>query len=659
MGKHPAEPAERRAPAAAPWPRRVGNYDLLALLGKGGMGAVFQARHVNLNHLVAIKLLPPASLHKPGAVERFYREMAAVGAIRHENVIRATDAGEAAGFHYLVMEYVEGADLKTVVQNIGNPDPATAADIVQQACAGLSGIRAAGLIHRDVKPSNLFLTSTGTVKLLDLGLARFLTAEEDGRQITLTDHALGTPDFIAPEQAENSREVDIRTDIYSMGCTLYALLSGRPPFASPEFDSWPKKLIAHCREPAPPLPAEPAIPLGLAEVTQRCLEKDPAQRFQTPEELIAALAPYSRGASTIAYAQQYAAALESQQSLFADTVDTTSFTSRSGVTRSMEASPNQGESAAPARRVAPWAWAWAAGAVGVVLAAVMIAGGVFGIGSDAAQHDAAQHDDGAPSAEAPPEGAPADDAPPDDAEVPADLPQPMASDGAYDLPLLDKDRRPTKAQAQADRYDAIPVHRWQRLLEHCPCRGIMVDPEGLASVSFREELQQISVHGGEYTLLQLGSIAVDDYEIQVGIHESNWGSGSGLFFGLRRNGEDAWDFQFVRFSTANMDDAGFGSRLIRGRGTVKDNDQGGFVVGLQDQMSQEVPHVLSGEQMLRLTIAGGAMKEISVDSSSLHDLKKTNDRFTAEDYHGGFGTFNYSSTSVFRNGQLKRLAPRD
>ena len=267
-------------------PRRVGQYEILAELGRGGMGTVFKARHLALNKLVALKTLPPERM-TDAAVARFRREMEAAGRLTHPLVVRATDAGEADGVHYLAMDYVEGADVGRVLRRAGPLPVADACAIARQAAEALTAVEAAGLVHRDVKPSNLMLAADGSVRLLDLGLARLADAADP---ITASGVTMGTADFVAPEQIRDSHSVDAKADVYSLGCTLYALLSGRPPFGGVE--TFASKINAHLHETVPPVETvRGGIPAEVARLVARMLAKDPRGRPTAAEVRDALTAP--------------------------------------------------------------------------------------------------------------------------------------------------------------------------------------------------------------------------------------------------------------------------------------------------------------------------------------------------------------------------------
>jgi serine/threonine protein kinase len=278
-------------------PALLGVYQLGEKIGGGGMGAVYRAFHTKLKKWVALKVLRPDRVDDPQVVIRFQREMEAVGRLDHPNIIRATDAGEVGGVHFLVMDLVEGIDLGKLVQQGGPLPVAEACELVRQAALGLQYAHERGLVHRDVKPSNLLLSLRGVLKVLDLGLARLVDHQQTADEVTHSGQIMGTTGYMAPEQWESGHTVDIRADLYSLGCTLYMLLTGSPPFSGPAYRSLPQKMSAHLHK-APPRvdEARPGVPRGLADVVAKLLAKGPADRHQTPRELAKALAPFASGA---------------------------------------------------------------------------------------------------------------------------------------------------------------------------------------------------------------------------------------------------------------------------------------------------------------------------------------------------------------------------
>ncbi len=268
-------------------------YKILELLGEGGMGRVLLCEHLMLHKLVAVKLLQMSGASMPGATERFLREARAAAALDHPNIARVFDVDKAGATPFMVMEYVDGTNLHQLVADHGPLSVERAAEYVRQAALGLQHAHEHGLIHRDIKPGNLILDRNGTVKMLDLGLARFFDSAKNENLTQKFDEKsiLGTADFISPEQAMNSSKVDIRADIYSLGCTMYYLLLRRFPF---DEGSVTQKLLWHQTKNAPAISDfRSDVPDELIEVIEKMMAKKPDERYQTPAETVAALAPFA------------------------------------------------------------------------------------------------------------------------------------------------------------------------------------------------------------------------------------------------------------------------------------------------------------------------------------------------------------------------------
>jgi WD40 repeat protein len=266
-------------------------YRVLELLGHGGMGAVYKAEHRLMERTVALKVINRELTDRPAVVERFRREVKAAARLDHPNIVRAFDAERAEDTHLFVMECVEGTTLARLVADRGPLPVAEACDHVRQAALGLQHAFEHGMVHRDVKPHNLMVTPGGTVKVLDFGLARLASELASAGPTTSSGIVLGTADHIAPEQADNPHAADTRADIYALGCTLYFLLTGQPPF--PE-GTLMQKLLAHSKRSFRPVSDfRGDVPAGLVEVLDRMTAKDPAQRYQTPGEVARTLAPFA------------------------------------------------------------------------------------------------------------------------------------------------------------------------------------------------------------------------------------------------------------------------------------------------------------------------------------------------------------------------------
>lgn len=276
-------------------------YQILEKLGAGGMGTVYRARHTRLHKDVALKILPADRLADPQAVARFEREMLMVGQLEHPHLVRATDAGLHEGIHFLVMDLVDGVDLDRLVRKRGPLPIPDACEVIQQAALGLQHAYSKGIVHRDIKPSNLMLGNTSegryVVKVLDLGLARLSEGTMDAPgELTSNGQVMGTIDYMAPEQGRDTRAVDIRADLYSLGATLYKLLTGQSPLAGSGAKSLMDKLVALSTAPPKPIrELRPAVPEELASIVHRLLEKSPDERPATPRDVAECLQPFTRG----------------------------------------------------------------------------------------------------------------------------------------------------------------------------------------------------------------------------------------------------------------------------------------------------------------------------------------------------------------------------
>jgi len=276
------------------------DYLLLEQLGEGGMGQVFKARHQRLNRVVALKVIRPECLTSPELVQRFRREVQAVASLSHPNIVAAHDARQVGKTQFLVTEYVEGTDLQRLVKKSGPLAVGQACEYVRQAALGLQHAAANKLIHRDIKPSNLQVTANGkVVKILDMGLARLQADGPDGAAgMTKAHSVVGTPDYIAPEQIVDARNVDCRADIYSLGCTFYFLLTGWPPFGSA--DRWEEKLVCHQKaEPQPIEQVRPDVPPQVGAILRKMMAKRPEDRYSAPAAVADDLAPYCQPPSPV------------------------------------------------------------------------------------------------------------------------------------------------------------------------------------------------------------------------------------------------------------------------------------------------------------------------------------------------------------------------
>jgi serine/threonine-protein kinase len=270
---------------------RLGPYRILDQIGVGGMGQVYLAEHIHLHRRVALKVLPAKLAADKSGVERFYREARAVAALDHPNVVRAYDVAFAGNAHFLVMEYIEGQSLEELLAEVGGRLPVSnACEYVVQAAAGLQHAHEKGISHRDVKPANLLVNPEGIVKILDMGLAKFFQNSGPTNESRDQGSVMGTADYIAPEQAIACSAADHRADIYSLGATLYRLVTGEPPFHG----TIAAKLIAHQLHEVPTAhEVREDVPEGVSNIIAKMMAKEPGDRYQSAAEVVRALLPFT------------------------------------------------------------------------------------------------------------------------------------------------------------------------------------------------------------------------------------------------------------------------------------------------------------------------------------------------------------------------------
>lgn len=269
----------------------LGKYKLLRHINSGGMSSVYLAEHTLMKRRVAVKVLPPAKVDDSTFLPRFMRECQAMATLNHPNIVQAHDFDAQDRLHYMVMEYIEGDDIQHLIEKVKQVDFEQAADIIRQAADGLQHAHDKNMVHRDMKPANIMLDKRGMVKVLDLGVAR-ITGCDEGPSLTLAhnEDVLGTADFLAPEQAISSHDVDTRADVYALGCTLYYMLTGHVPFREPNLA---KKLMAHQTQTPPAIQsARPDVPPDLAAICDKMMAKSRDDRFQTMTEVSKALSEF-------------------------------------------------------------------------------------------------------------------------------------------------------------------------------------------------------------------------------------------------------------------------------------------------------------------------------------------------------------------------------
>lgn len=490
--------------AKEPPPRRLGQYEVLHCLG-GNMGEVYLVKHLRLSKRFVLKLLPRSIRHQALA-ERFEREMLILGKLNDPHVVGATDAGEEDGVPYLVMPYVDGIDLSKLVQRRGPLPVAESCELIRQAAIGLAAIHREHIVHRDVKPGNLMLDSTGMTKVVDLGLARLNTeSSADGSlddELTLSGAWLGTVEYMAPEQQSDARAVTESADVYSLGCTLFKLLTGYSPFSNENVRRPAADILWDHRHTPPPdvRRFRPDLSAELASLISAMLAKEPKERPKDMKTVAQMLQPSAVAASR----QDLQSLLDegAQQSSADTTIDQLHESIRNdNGTVSKSKSVGQDSSGQP-KSVVLWTTA--------ALLSFAVAGAAVWI---------SVRDGSLPSANVPPVPKPAPKTKPD---LPFGEPQIFAG------PLLN----PERPNQPVELLDFEPIPAW------------WPGGQGLSKWRMENEGLFIQCHGGG--LLQLGQVYDRNYTVQMRIRQTGIGTGIGGFFGMRESiymEQPAWQYQ--------------------------------------------------------------------------------------------------------------------
>jgi serine/threonine protein kinase len=600
-------------------------YEILGVIGQGGMGTVYKGYHRNLKRFVAIKVLRLDRIKSPELASRFLREMQAVGQMDHPNVVRATDAGQKDGLFYLVMEYLEGRDLSQIVDARGRLGTADACELVRQAALGLDYIHHT-LVHRDIKPSNLLLTPAGQVKVLDLGLARLHEAEVAQDERTPQGRVLGTFDYIAPEQASGGG-VDGRADIYGLGCTLYKLLTGRAPFAGPEYESITRKLYAHAHVPLTAAGGFPSIPEGLRPILLRMTAKDPAERFVTAGEVAQALAPFAAGSDLVRLSREVECPSESVVRPLPQPSpeELRRLTAVLNETRTNDPASPAEQSPTPVDRPPPAPRLTRRVLVGGGVLACVLAALAWAFGPTLFAWKAGNRLGDAPLQLDPEPGArPADE-----------LPSPT-------LRALDK----------------LPPDTLCNLLDQKPLVVGTPKPRGW---SWDKGQERIDVHGEGDLLFQLGTTARRSFTLQAGISQSPWTGNVGVFWGYREDAEarkarvpskEFASFQTVCIYRRGAPNGGDIYLAKRGRCTLYYDKDGLLQVSTHFSPQQELPRLIRGQEIiLEIAVERGRLVRATMGTTQLtsfsHDV--VNNLFKADPYDGAVGLIVLSHDASFRN----------
>ncbi len=590
-------PRAESAPLVPPFV--LGHYRVVEKIGEGGMGAVYRALHGRLKKAVALKILPPGHSADPHSVSRFEREMEAIGRLNHDNIVRATDAGESDGVHYLVMELIDGIDLARLVRLTGPLPVAAACELVRQAAIGLQYAHENGLVHRDVKPSNLLLSVEGRLKITDLGLALLNRNERASGELTVTGQVMGTADYMAPEQWEDSHAVDIRADLYSLGCTLYTLLAGRPPFGGPRHRSALRKMAAHAKELVPPITDHRAdVPVAVEELRRRLMAKEPADRPAEPAEVARTLEPFCAGADLAALARNAQARPRA--------ADAPAVLDRSTETRNAAAvlsTPAGGQTftAPPVLRPRPRRRLWAA-AVGVGILAVVV---LVEVGP---------------------------------------RPWPWAPPTPPALPVVPT--TPTPADPQAG------LGGWKNLLVEQPTASLWI-PAADSRLDYDRPKESLWVHSSLPSLIRLGDAEAAAYKIQIAFRQLHWVGGVGVYFGGRPAGAPT-EFQLIDLHFQDQT-----ARIGRSVGEVVAGRAGRPEVSLGGLASCPVPTPLrNAPVLLEIVVAEHRQLSVSWDGVPCKGLDTADAAAAAArhaDDRGEFGIYCSGSDVTVSTARLQPL----
>ena len=588
-----AAPTLAYVPKRRPIPEKIGQYQVLGPIGRGGMGMVYKGYHPRLRRHVAIKLLHGMHLADDTAIIRLQREQVAAGRVEHENIVYAFDAGEQDGVDYLVMEYVEGVDLARLVTSCETLPVADACEIIRQAALGLGHIEACGLVHRDIKPSNLMLSTQGIVKILDLGLARLREGPIEEEEATHSGYLLGTADYMSPEQIDTPREADVRSDLYSLGCALFKLLAGHAPFSDKEHSSYTQKIDAHRCEPPPPIRSlRPEAPEALGQLLTRLLAKNPADRPQHPDEVARALAPLAAGADLRALLVQ-----ARQNAAMGNPSDPEALHTPSGLagsTRPLDSAPTPRKKATATRpRLI----------LGLALAGLIAAGGVIAavVGGFGRSGDRS------------------------------------------DQKVTTIDRKGLASEGQTIAGSGLTKFDLRQPLQELQWEGHVSSPPPF----FNDNQQMLEVRPDSYQLLAIGNYDGQPGAFEITIRQSPWHGDAGLFFGYRHEPQPGYKqlatFQLVRlwhYPVANARGERLRNemQLVRERGIIRLNP-----LHLQEQeyLPQPVAYPQTQDVRLRIEFGDRRIQRVLLDGVEVPELctPAVSGKYMLADHLGVFGLY--------------------
>lgn len=595
-------------PGASEFPVLFERYQILGVLGEGGMGTVFKGYHLNLKRFVAIKTLRVDLVNNPGLVSRFLREMELVGGMDHPNVVRAADAGEKNGVFYLFMEYLDGMNLSHLVNEKRQLLTADACELARQAALGLEHIHKT-LVHRDIKPSNLMLTTAGLVKVLDLGLALLTEARTGDSERTPEGLAVGTYDYMAPEQAGGGVVVDARADVYGLGCTLFRLLTGRAPFSGPSFDSVPKKLYAHSHIPLTAVEEFHSIPPKLGEVLLRMTAKDPAGRYASAREVAETLTPF-------AACSQPLQLLERGQDDAATAVRPLSWPlpdQLSRLTRPYVATP-----CAPAESKTPVETTPGSGRrkrLWIALSACVLAALACGL-----------------------------------AWFMLNGKEPTTPTTSR-LPIIP----PLSNSPRA--LDELASHLNHRLLDRLPV-PVGCDGEDPRKWHWDQGQEHLEVKGPDTLLFITGTTSRSSFTLEAGISQAPWSGNVGVFWGYHEDADARKtlerDFAWFQMAVIAHKKGTIGEDIYsvqRGNASLRYDARGDMRIHSHFWCKDEVPQLIGGEKILMVEVSQNRLKKARLGSTDLNAFSsdQANSRFAPDSYPGALGVISLGHSVTFSN----------
>ncbi|MEX0702365.1 MAG: serine/threonine-protein kinase [Planctomycetales bacterium] len=649
--QRPLAPARDRAGGESPdagsavhpdrrLPCDLGRYRLLSVLGSGGMGVVYQAVHTGLGRRMAVKLLPDDRRQDPGFAARFRREMQSIGRLQHPHIVLAHDAGEIDGTLYLAMEFVDGCDLETLASAQGWLSVADACEAVRQAALGLAHAHEHGLVHRDIKPSNLLVSRDGVVKVADLGLAR-LVVSAGAETLSGTGGVVGTLDYMAPEQAERSKGADARSDLYALGCVLFRLLAGRPPFRAEMAEPPLKTLFRQVHEQPPPLGRfRSDLPPEVESLVSGLLAKDPSERPRSAVDVASRLGPHCRGgdlATRVAGCRDRTMIIGAAEDVASleRTATATGSTENVAVRSSRSVRVN-------ARRFDP---RWTVPGLALLLVSTAAGYAVWArLGEPADPADGPL----APSA-AGLAGSPRNDRSADLGDA-----APSAVERTFDA-------IPGEIVRPADsRVFGLETHRrevWYPLFDQEPRK--LVWPENpQSSFHLDRDARRLVVSARGDAYLALGYIDHPSYTIRLRPYQGRWpGAGElGMFFGWREeqlNGEHVHIGQVLSIRPGD-DDVGrsavWRSRLVgvnTSNGILKDR-------GTENLATEFVTHAERDDSYFQLTVKNHALESVQWGQDDLARLVAADVGGAPRpaDHRGWFGVVNRSGMATYRDAEI-------